>query len=303
MESRNIGTHSNPAAPAARVGRVLVVCALVLSSVLLSACASRFVYNRLDFLTHYYLANQVTLDDGQSRALQTNLDGFFAWHRRNELPRYASFLDRAANDATRPLSLAQLADGRRTVEGFLQDSVERAAPDAARWLNGLRPEQVDELFANFAQKERKAREENCEPTPAERREKATRKFIDNAEEWTGKLSRPQRDLIARGLATMETDTCAEMASREKTRVEFRVLVDRYRQRPEFAARIAAFLTHAELREDPAYRRARDADRARFLRLLADVNHTLTPEQREHTVAKLREVAGEMRGLAAQSSRT
>ena len=67
----------------------------------------------------------------QSRALEVNVDDFFDWHRRSELPRYALFLDRVANDAVRPVSLAQLEAGQREVDRFMSDSVAHVAPAAA----------------------------------------------------------------------------------------------------------------------------------------------------------------------------
>lgn len=268
---------------------------------MLSACGTRFFYNRLDWFSHYYVSSQVSLDDAQSRALQSNLEDFLAWHRRSELPRYASFLDRAANDAVRPLSLEQLEAGQREVDGFMKDSVSRVAPAAARWLNGLRPAQVDELFASFAEKERKARAELCDSTPGERLEKRTRKFIDNVEQWTGSLDRAQRALIATRYAALETDECDESSS--GARPAFRTLVDRYRTRPEFAARIADFLAHPENRGDDAYRRGYEADHERFMRMLADINHSLTPAQRKRTVDRLRVYAQEMRGLATRPGKS
>jgi hypothetical protein len=298
MHDPDIRSHCSAGSTLIRAGRVLVACALVS---MLSACGTGFVYNRLDWLSRYFVSSQVTLDDAQSRALQSNLDSFFAWHRRSELPRYATFLDQVAADAARPVTLPQLEAGQREVEVFMRDSVAHGAPSAARWLSGLRPEQVDELFANFAEKDRKARVQKCDATPAERRVKRTREFIDNVENWTGRLSRAQRGMIASRYATMRTDECDELTARERSRIEFRALVDRYRSRPEFAARIAEFLLHPENRRDVAYREAWEADRARFLRMLADINHSLTSEQREHTIERLRLYAREMRGLAAQAT--
>src|SRR3954470_20649987 len=159
MKALDIGTHCSAAMtpvrrrPAVLAGRLLLVCALSA----LSACGTTFVYNRLDFISRYYVSSQVSLDDAQSRALEENVDDFFAWHRRSELPRYAHFLDRAADDAVRPVSVAQLEAGQRAVEDFMYESIEHAAPAAARWLNGLRPGQVDELFTILAQRDRKAR--------------------------------------------------------------------------------------------------------------------------------------------------
>jgi len=270
---------------------VLVACAWLSS---LSACGTSFVYNRLDWISRYYVSSQVDLDAEQSRALQTNVDAFFEWHRRSELPRYAGFLDRMAVDAARPVSLAQLEAGQREVEGFVNVSTERMAPAAARWLDGLRPAQVDELFASLAEKDRKARADRCAAPVEERREKSARHFADEVEEWTGDLDRAQRALIESRYAALGRDECAELSARERSHVEFHALVERYRNRPEFAARIADFL---------GQRRSDDTDRERFLRLLADINRSLTPEQRARTIDRLRLYAREMRGLAAKANRS
>jgi hypothetical protein len=298
MKHQDIGSHCSGTSWVAPIGRVLVACALLS---MLAACGTRFVYNRLDWLSRYYVSSQVTLDDGQSRALQSNLDAFFAWHRRSELPRYASFLDRMASEAERPVSVEQLEAGQREVEGFMRDAVAQAAPAAARWLNGLRPAQVDELFAGLAERDRKARADKCDGTPAERRSRRAREFIDNVEDWTGRLDRAQRQLIATRYAALRTDPCAELSARERSRLEFQALVERHRSRPEFPARIAEFLVHPENRGDSEYRQAYAADRARFLALLADINHSLSAAQREHAIGRLRVYAREMRGLATQPS--
>ncbi len=265
----------------------------------LAGCGTQFFYNRLDWLTHYYLSSQVSLDGAQSRELRRRLESFFTWHRRNELPRYADFLDRVANDNARPLSVAQIESGRRQIEIFVRDAVSHGAPDAARWINGLRPTQVNELFESLAEDERKSRKESCGTDLAERREKSIERFTDNVEDWTGTLTRAQREMIASRLITLEGDDCTEVSTRERSRTEFRTLVDQYRERPEFADRIAAFLTHPEDRWDGAYRRNVESDRARFMQLLAEINQSLSPAQRAHTVKRLRGYASELRGLATE----
>jgi len=300
MQDTNIGSHSISRPSVVRIGRWLVVCALVLST--LTACGSGFVYNRLDWISRYYVSSQVSLDDAQSRALESNVDAFFAWHRHSELPRYAGFLDRMANDAVRPVSLQQLEAGQREVQSFMRDAYAHGAPAAARWLNGLRPAQVEELFASLAEKDRKGLAEKCRGTPAERRAKGAAELIDNVEEWTGRLDRAQRDMITTRYATLETDECEELTVRAQSRQDFHALVTRYRARPEFAERIADFLVHPENRRDAAYRAHYETDRARFLALLADINHSLTPEQRQRTVERLHSFAREMRGLAAESGK-
>jgi hypothetical protein len=267
----------------------------------LAACGTQFVYNLLGWLTHYYLSSQVSLDGPQSSELRANLREFFVWHRRTELPRYASFLERFAGAAERPLVREQLESGSGEIESFVRASITHGAPDAARWLNGLRAEQVDELFANFEKKEQESRAEHCGIEPSRRREKSVERFIENVEDWTGRLRRSQRELVAARLARTTGDPCLDLSAQERSRIEFRALVDRHRGQPDFADRIASFLTRPEDRWEPAYAKAYAANRAIIFDLMADLDHTMSAEQRRRAISRLRDFARNLRRLAAEPS--
>jgi hypothetical protein len=279
-----------------RIRRSLAI-GLLLGS--LAACGTQFVYNRLGWLTHYYLSSQVSLDGPQSSELRANLRDFFVWHRRTELPRYASFLERFASAAGQPLTREQLESGSGEIESFVRASITHGAPDAARWLDGLRPQQVDELFANLEKKEQESRQEHCGLEPAKRREKGVQRFVENVEDWTGRLRRSQRELVATRLARTSGDPCLDLSAQERSRIEFRVLVDRHRGQPDFADRIATFLTRPEDRWDPAYAEAYASNRAIIFELITDLDRTLSPEQRRRAIARLRDFARNLRKLAAE----
>lgn len=265
----------------------------------LAACGTQFVYNRLDWLTHYYLSSQVSLDGPQSSELRANLREFFVWHRSNELPRYASFLERFASAAGRPLTREQLESGSGEIEDFVRTSITRGAPDAARWLDGLRPQQVDELFANLEKKEQESRKEHCDLESTKRREKSVERFIENVEDWTGRLRRSQRELVAARLATTSGDPCLDLSAQARSRIEFRALVDRHRRQADFAERIASFLTRPEDRWEPAYAEAYASNRAIIFDLIADLDRTMSAEQRRRALSRLREFAGNLRKLAVE----
>lgn len=296
MSCRNIGRYSNAANRLIRVGRVLAVSIAVLT---LNACGTQFAYNRVDWLMHHYLSNQVTLDAAQSRELRVYLDEFFIWHRQHELPRYADFLDRVADATAKPISFDEFEAGRHEVEGFMRTSVSQGAPSAARWLRSLRPAQVEELFASFAEKDRESHAEACESDPEERRADNLERMIDNVERWTGRLRSSQRTLIATRLAAFPGDSCAESDSDDDARYTFRDIVDEYRSRPDFAQRITVFMTRPEDHGDAEYRRTFEANRDRVMLLLVDLNHSLSEEQRARAIKRLHSLSTDLRELAAE----
>lgn len=295
MNCRDIGRYSSSAIRLIRVGRMLALGIAVLT---LNACGTQFAYNRIDWLMHHYLSNQVTLDAAQSRELRAHLDEFFVWHRQHELPRYADFLDRVAEATEQPIKFEEFEAGRIEVEGFMRTSVSQGAPDAARWLRSLRPAQVDQLFTSFAEKDRESRAEACERDPEERLADNIERMTDNVERWTGRLRSSQRKLIAKGFAAFP-DSCVESESADNARYTFRAMVDEYRSRPDFAQRITVFMTRPEDHGDAEYRRTFEANRDRFMLLLVDLNHSLSAEQRARAIKRLRSLSADLRELAAE----
>jgi hypothetical protein len=298
MNIRNMERHSSAAMKTVRAARRLAITlTLVFAVLMLSSCGTQFAYNRLDWLTHHFLSGQVSLDATQSRELRAYLDEFFQWHRQHELPRYAAFLERVADATDEPVNRSQLEVGRLEVEALMHASVSQGAPDAARWLRSLRPEQVEEMFANFAEKGRKSRAKACERDPEERLADNVDRMVENVERWTGRLRDSQRALIAARLAQFPADDCSDHFA-DDGRHTFRDVVDEYRSRPDFAQRITVFVMRPEARGDAEYRRTFEANRERFLALLVEINQSLSAEQRARSVKRLRSMAAELRELSA-----
>src|SRR5687767_5971123 len=131
---------------------------LVLAGTL--AGCTNFFYNRLDTLAAWYVQDLVSLDDSQRNDLRTWLNETLQWHRRSELIRYAKFLRELAATSEQPGNASTYKSVEAQVEGFGARLVEQAAPDAARLMMSLTPEQIDELEASLAEKARERSEKN-----------------------------------------------------------------------------------------------------------------------------------------------
>jgi Family of unknown function (DUF6279) len=278
------------------------VAALLLIAVTLIGCGTQLIYNRVPWLAATYIGNQVSMDSSQSRALRAGLDDFFRWHRSNELPRYADFLDRLARDLQTPTTFAAVDGARIEIETFVRDSALRSAPAAARWSASLTTAQLDEFLASLAEDDDEAREEYCNPDVVknnERREKGTIKAIEG---WTGKLTSGQRALVRSRLAAIEPTGCAWVDARIKSRGEFRALVAKYRNSPELNEAMSRFLAEPGERWEPSYRSAYERNRTTVINMLVDLHNTLEPKQRDRATARLESYARDFRELAADGAR-
>jgi hypothetical protein len=271
-----------------------VLCVLLL----LAGCGTQFLYNRLDTLLYLYVSTQVSLEGGQSRELKVSLGQFLDWHRRAELPRYASFAEDLARDASQPLGRERIDGARLQIESLWRDAVQRGAPEAAGWLATLSRAQVDELFQALAEDDGDYREEFCEGSDARRLERRQRTFIRSAENWVGRLDAQQKELARERLARLAPTGCSWVEQRITVRDEFRRLVTDAAAEADYARRVTQLLMEPEARWDPRYRRAFDENRDRVVDLLVALDATLTPRQRTTLQRTLREFAQDFRQLSA-----
>jgi hypothetical protein len=273
--------------------------ALACGALLLVGCSSQFVYNRLDTVAYLYLKTQVSLEDLQSSQLRGSLREFLVWHRSSELPRYAALAQGLARDAAQPLGRARIDQARIDIEGLWRDAVARVAPDAARFLAGLSPAQRDELFASLGEDDPDLREEYCETPEPKRRRRQLESFVKTAENWVGKLTAAQRELIAARLAALQPTSCGWVENRIRVRRSFSELLDRSGTDPAWPAELRRLLTSPEERWDPDYRLAFEANRDAIVALLTELDATLTQRQRAQLSEKLTGYARDFRDLAAR----
>ena len=91
------------------VMKVTLALALVL---LLAGCSAvRFAYESADSYLLYRAKGYLDLDERSSQELESRIDQFFAWHRRNALPQYARIAEDAAKRVGKGLSREDLVWG------------------------------------------------------------------------------------------------------------------------------------------------------------------------------------------------
>jgi hypothetical protein len=280
-------------------GRVLVA-ALLLAAAAGCSSLTRVAYNNATFAAAWVVDDWFDLHDGQREWVKERAAKLLAWHRASELPAYERLLqDTAARAAT---GLTE-EDARRVhgeMRALYHRVVRRAIPDMADFLLQLHPEQVAHLERKFEEDNARAMKESVKGSPPERLAARAARFVDRIEDWTGRLSGPQRELVRARVAAMGDLTDEWMGDRRFRQSETLALA---RARPPREAAIAALtriLVDTDSWRRPEYAAKLRARDQHVFALVAALDATLTPEQRGHLHRRLRGYAADVAFLMVAS---
>ena len=263
-----------------------------------SGC-TRLLYDRLDSLAGWYLGSLVTLDDTQRADLRTWLESTLQWHRKSELARYAQFLRELAQTAARPVGRAAFEQAQQRIEGFGQDLVTQAAPEAARLLLTLTPAQVDELLTSLEEKSQERSDEQREAiADGTWHRKRAKDLQRQLKRWTGSVTAAQKTLLEQVAGELEPTTGEWLDSTRRWRGALRDAL----AQPRTAAssdRLLALLRAPDSEWTAEYLAKAARNRERVLAMLESLDASLTPPQRERLQRELRQMAGQLEALTEE----
>jgi hypothetical protein len=255
----------------------------------------RFAYENADAYLRWKAGNYLDVDGENAEELDERIDEFHAWHRKNELPKYAKLAHEASRRFADGLSRQDLVWGYDSLRAQARESLRKAAELAAPLLDRLSPEQMAQIERRIAEENRQFYRNNLRGPERERRRKRAKYVEDRLEDWVGKLSQAQ---IARVREYAERAPLLEgLRDQDRKRLQRDVMaIVRAR---EAQKRLAERIANWERGRDPAFVAALDAWREQYFALLVDIDKSLTPEQRARAMSHLRRYAEDFEALAAR----
>ncbi len=280
----------------ARAARILLLAAAAL---LAGACSlSRVAYVNATPILAWYLDDYVDLTPVQKEWTHGRLARAMAWHRAAELPEYQRFLQSAIRSAGEGLTEAELRRIHAGLQGYYERAVAHLLPDMAEFVSQLDPGQAERLEAKFAEQNEKIVKDSLKGTPAERRERRAKRFLEFIGDWTGRLTPAQRALVAEGLAGLPDLTEERLGDRRYRQTEFVALVRARPTPPQAEAALRRLLLERDRWRRPDYAaKLRERDTA-VIAMLARLDATLTPEQRRSVQEKLGDYLSDVSYLMA-----
>jgi hypothetical protein len=259
-----------------------------LALALLQGCSvTRLAYNNADVYLRWQANHYFDFQGEQSDELDRRLDAFLDWHRAKALPHYARLADEAAARLTRGVRREDLEWSYDSLAVQAREALGAAAAEAAGLLDRLSPAQIEHFEQRLAEENRKFAKEQLQGTMEERHQRRIKRNLERLEEWYGPLSEAQAARVRRYSERAPFSAALRDRHRKQRQAELLAML----RAREGRQKLAKWLQDWEGGRAPEYVEAARATRAEYIDLLLDLDRTLSSEQREHAVKRLKRFAG------------
>ena len=279
--------------------RTFITSLSVAAVILLSGCTVKFYYNQLDWLVPWYVDDYVSLTSQQEDMLQEHLDEYLLWHRKQQLPVYADFLEWAATASEDGLDSEEIQHLQERLNHFIATMFTRLAPALVDLFQSLSDEQVEELFANFENENLEYTEERIEISERKHREERAEELIDLVERWTGNLDDPQLQYIENWSNQYKRMSADFLASRKKWQGELRLILQQRDDRDYLESALLELFARRYSHRSAQYQEKFQFNEDLLRSLYAKLDQSLSSRQRLSMVTEFSSMADDFRYLAKQ----
>jgi hypothetical protein len=282
-----------------------IIGAALLALVLAGCSMVRIGYSQAPTLAYWWIDGYLDLDGAQSARLREELDHFFDWHRRQELPAYAALLARGQREVMQPtITPAAFCAWRDELQKRIDAAAEQATPPLAALALTLTPEQLNHMERKLAKNGDSMRKDFAQPDRDERAAASFERTLERYQNFYGKLDEAQRRRLAELLAASSFDPERWLAERDRRNRDLIATlsgVAAAARSPEAErqarAAVRLLIERAQRSPRPEYRAYQERLVLDNCALASAMHATTTPAQRRHARDKLKGWEEDMRLLA------
>lgn len=276
--------------PAGLMSRLVLVIALAL----LGACSSTtFIYNRLDMIIPWYVGSYVDLDREQKGYLDTLLEPFLVWHRREELPSYVLIIDDLESRLDRDVT----ADDVAAISARFEAAWFRLEARGLDWLLQLGERLSDEQMAEFREslrdKQQDYEEKYLGRTDEKFRDESYDSFRDSLQDYMGRLNGEQRERLRQASETLLRSDGVWLEEREVWLDRLDITLQRA---PGWQQAIRDDLARRDETVSPRYREVYSHNLEVIHLAIADVLSSRSDRQDRRLRSKLRNLREDLQNL-------
>jgi hypothetical protein len=273
----------------------LILIALVM---LLTGC-TKFIYNQLDWLIPWYLDDYVSLNSRQEVMFEERLKGYLDWHRKQQLPVYADFLDAIAESVESGLGMPDLDKFQSRMEFLTDQLFIHLAPALLDLFEELDDAQVEELMRNLAGENEEYREEYVHTVEKNQRNRRFMKLQKFIERWVGELEEDQLGMLETWSQQYQMMGVEFIHARQVWQKRLHEILKRRKEHAFLQPSLNEIFTNRRIGRTEQHQTKLKFNEKLLKQLYLDLHPSLSSLQRNHLVKKLKSYAGDFRQLSQQ----
>lgn len=278
--------------------KIIILAIAVLS---LTSCSSKFAYNNLDWLVHWYLDDYVELNDEQKDIFDQQMTMWLKWHRSQELAQYVAHLKSLKEDVESQTLNSELIQNHmaRGREHWLRlrDTI---SPQLGELALHLSDEQVIYFFTALEKENKETEEELDEQVQLsadERLEKRIDDLIEQVKERVGRLTAEQKAIVKQFAPDFRSTSLMWLAYRRSVQSEARRLFAARKDNPEFPQQLSQLLLNTDDYRSEEYLAGIEHNRKIYSQMLETILPTLTAKQKRKLIKNLDDMIDDFEDLS------
>ncbi|MBY7973241.1 hypothetical protein KW462_05010 [Vibrio fluvialis] len=279
--------------------------ALLLSTLVLVGCGTKFVYHNIDWIVIDYLEDYVDLTDEQEDRLSDRIVLLSQWHQSAELPAYIEQLDQWL--ALEPASFTEqdLKQQQALINDHYQRLLSKFLPDVYQLANNLSDAQAEEFLQGVAKRHQKFADKYQGLNEPEIRNRYVERISERMEQWLGDLTPVQQTLVKQWANEVQVTTNDWMAFQARLRNELKTLLDERHDESRFSTHLQALLFEPEQYYSPVLKAKQKYNDSISDKYVVQIVRLATPKQVRYfrdEVSGWKQLAQELNDDAKSSAR-
>ncbi|WP_165313718.1 DUF6279 family lipoprotein [Vibrio ziniensis] len=254
---------------------------LLMISVLLAGCGTKFVYHHIDWFVLEYLDDYVTLTDQQESLVKTQIHALSQWHQSEELNNYIVQFDELLELNPKTLTLEQLQQHRDWIYQHYQSLVTRIFPSIYPLANDLSDKQVEEFMQAMAKRHQKYSDKYAGLNENETRAKYQERITERMEQWLGELNNEQQQFVKLWARSLQITTDDWIVFQTIQRNEIKSLLEERNNKAEFNQKLYKLLYSQEESYSPVFKAKLNYNQQTSNEYILNIVHLSTPKQIKH----------------------
>jgi len=269
----------------------------LLLAVFISGCSFRFVYNHLDWWTHWYLDDYVTLNAQQQQDFDEQFEQLHLWHRKTQLPLYAEQLKNLKVAIKTELDGEQVLENLTQFIHHWQNFLIVTAPKLQPLAYSLSAQQKQQLLQAIKNSHQENLDDYEALNDAEWLEERADEQIVQLKGWFGKLTRAQKAQVRQMSSGFQRAFMSRMQYREVWTEQFAALLNGNFPEQQFNVEFYRLFVNGRSLRGETLNAITTNNSQVFAEIFVYMVTTATDKQRKRINKKLDKVIGDLVNLS------